>query len=183
MEKLNQYTMAESRDTSYDNKENDVKIEESSMQCHNHRHYHTIMSACLAGVSCRYNKVKKSHTLCEQLYADGGVILVCPEVMGGLGIPRMPSELIGSRVINKAGEDVSDAFALGAKQVLTIAKGFGISRAILKENSPSCGSTMIYDGSFTGKKIIGQGICAKLLSDHGIDVVSEHTIKPSDDGQ
>lgn len=141
--------------------------------------YHTLMSACLCGVSCRYDGRQKSHPVCAQLYADGGVMLICPEVMGGLATPRIPCELVQDRVIAEDGSDVSAAFALGANQALSIAKGFGISQAILKEGSPSCGSHVIYDGSFSGKKINGEGVCAKLLREHGILVWSEDEIKPS----
>ena len=108
-------------------------------------------------------------------------MLVCPECLGGLKIPRAPAEILGCRVVDFSGGDVSAAFRLGAERVLQIAVKYGVELAILKERSPSCGSRMIYDGSFSGRKIPGQGITAALLRKNGITVVSEEDIAASPD--
>ena len=112
-------------------------------------------------------------------------MLVCPEVMGGLPVPRLPAEIQrhgtnpeGCRVVNKAGDDVTAQFRLGAEKVLELVKAHHISTAILKGNSPSCGDKNIYDGSFTGKLISGSGVTASLLIENGVEVFSEKDVTP-----
>ena len=109
--------------------------------------------------------------------------------MGGLPVPRLPAEiqfrepdsdnsLTDRRVVNKAGEDVTEQFLLGAEKVLELAKQHHVAVAVLKANSPSCSGVNIYDGMFSGKIIAGQGITAALLMEHGVRVYSEETLTP-----
>ncbi len=131
-----------------------------------------LISSCLCGSCCKYNggnNLLKELPILKEKYE---LIQVCPEVLGGLSIPRNPSEIKGNRVYNNLGLDVSDAFHLGAKRALAIALENGVTKAILKESSPSCGVNNIYDGSFSGKKISGSGITTKLLEDNNIKVYS-----------
>ena len=132
-----------------------------------------LISACLCGVNCKYNGLNNLNDKCLELLRKGEALLVCPEQLGGLNTPRIPSETLGNakdiielnkgKVINKEGKDVTKEFLKGAKEALKIAKEANIKKAILKESSPSCGSNFVYDGSFTGNKIKGKGITAYLL--------------------
>ena len=101
------------------------------------------------------------------------VIKICPELLGGLSIPRNASEIINNLVVDKEGNNVTRYFELGAKKALNIALKNNIHVAILKKNSPSCGSSYIYDGTFTNNLVKGDGITAKLLKENGIDVLDE----------
>jgi uncharacterized protein YbbK (DUF523 family) len=132
-----------------------------------------LVSGCLAGICCRYDG---NHTLVEEIkemVEAGEAIAVCPEVMGGLKTPRIPCEIRGEKVINQAGENKTVAFVIGARLTLEIAEKYKIKTAVLKANSPSCGYGMIYDGSFSGIKIKGNGITAQMLSRKGITIYSE----------
>jgi len=140
-----------------------------------------IISACLCGKPCRYNG---SHCLDRQVieFAEkNDVILVCPEILGGLCTPRLPCEIVNDqdsrKVINALGEDKTDAYIHGAGRVCEIAKQNGITTAILKSKSPSCGSGLIYDGSFTNKLIEGDGIASLFLKAMDIDVLNETEIE------
>jgi len=99
--------------------------------------------------------------------------MICPEVDGGLTVPRHPCEIQNNKVINCLGEDKTSEFRNGAEITLQLCKKYNIKKAILKEKSPSCGSSYIYDGTFTGTLIPGQGITAKLLRENGIKVISD----------
>ena len=136
-----------------------------------------LISACLAGRNVKYNGSNNAVLwLCEWIEQHKEqVLLVCPEVMGGLPTPRLPAEIQFSeansgavpekrRVVNKAGEDVTEQFLLGAERVLELVKQNHITSAIMKANSPSCSGFYIYDGTFSGTKIVGQGITAALLN-------------------
>lgn len=132
-----------------------------------------LVSACLLGVSVRYDgKSKANEELIDKL-KDYDFIPICPEVWGGLPTPRVPSEIINDKVINKDGIDVTDNYMRGAIEALNLARKFNIKKAILKSKSPSCGKNKIYDGSFTGSLIDGNGITAKLLMDNDIEVLTE----------
>lgn len=98
---------------------------------------------------------------------------MCPECLGGLPIPRAPSECIGDKVMSKTGGDVTESFRRGAEEALHIALAHGCCAALLKERSPSCGSGSIYDGSFTGALVDGDGVAAALLKEYGIPVYGE----------
>ena len=149
-----------------------------------------LVSACLCGVDCKYNGKNNLNEKCLKLLREGKAILVCPEQMGGLTTPRIPSEVSGcskdiiecnkGKVLDKEGNDVSIQFIKGAEEALKIAKESGIKKAILKEGSPSCGSSFIYDGSFSSKKIKGEGITTYLLRKEGIKVISEEEFNKGD---
>lgn len=132
-----------------------------------------LCSACLLGINCRYNGKTKPNKKVIQLSKKNILIPVCPEQMGGLSTPRIASEQKGKKVISKSGEDVTKNFQEGAKQVLILAKLFGIKEAILKQKSPSCGNGQIPDGSFSGKIIKGDGVATNFLKKNGIKVISE----------
>ena len=113
------------------------------------------------------------------------LVPVCPEELGGLSTPRIPSEIKDGKVINKEGEDVTAFFEKGAQKALEIARKEGVRVAILKQGSPSCGSKRICDGTFSGKKISGEGIAARKLIENGIPVFDEtevHLAKVLADG-
>ncbi|MDO5754953.1 MAG: DUF523 domain-containing protein [Tissierellia bacterium] len=131
-----------------------------------------ILSACLIGIPCRYNGKSQKQKL--HLPEEIEIYPICPEVMGGLPIPRLPCEIQGEHVFNTAGKDCTKAFQKGAEKSLEIAKKRNCSLALLKESSPSCGVNFIYDGSFTGNKIPGQGITTQLLRENGVKVFSEN---------
>ena len=130
-----------------------------------------LVSACLLGENCKYNG-KNNYSERVVKYLEGHeVIPVCPEVLGGLTTPRDPSELVDGVVINYKGVNVDRQFWEGAKEALRIAKENGIDLAILQSRSPSCGVKQIYDGSFTGKLIPGQGVFAQLLEKNSFRVM------------
>ncbi len=134
-----------------------------------------LISACLYGKNTKYNgkNNKIDISLLENKY---DLVLVCPEVMGGLSTPRNPSEIKGEKVYSNQGLDVTENFNLGAKLSLDIVLNNNIKYALLKESSPSCGVNKIYDGTFSGKKINGMGITTKLLKENKITVYSEEDI-------
>ncbi|MDO4811461.1 MAG: DUF523 domain-containing protein [Eubacteriales bacterium] len=136
-----------------------------------------LVSACLLGVSCRYDGKSKPHPAVERLMVQHTLIPVCGEVMGGLPTPRTPAERKGEKVIAADGRDVTAQYRRGAEEVLRLAKLYGCKTAILKERSPSCGSGKIYDGTFTGTLTDGWGVTAALLRDNGIRVVGESEIE------
>ena len=137
-----------------------------------------LVSACLLGVCCRYDgRGNPSAQVLDLLNRDDlELIPVCPEQLGGLPTPRLPSERVEDRIINRAGEDVTDQFQRGAAEALRLARSYGCDVAILKERSPSCGCGRIYDGSFTGKLTEGNGVTTELLLSAGIQVVGESRI-------
>lgn len=135
--------------------------------------YEFLISACLCGLTCRYNGLASTVGELARLHEQGRALAVCPEILGGLCVPRPPCERLGERVLSKDGRDVTAHFAAGAQKARDLAIEHGIKLAILKERSPSCGSSTIYDGSFSGRIIAGQGITAALLRSHGLTVVSE----------
>ena len=132
-----------------------------------------ICSACLLGIKCRYDGKNKLNKKLVELAKKEILIPICPEQLGGLPTPREPAEQKGKKVITKSGKDVTKNFKKGARQVLRIAKLFGIKKAILKQRSPSCGCGQIYDGTLSGRIIKGDGVTATLLKRNGIKVISE----------
>ncbi|CAK7016872.1 MAG: hypothetical protein DELT_02272 [Desulfovibrio sp.] len=134
-----------------------------------------LASACLCGKSCRYDGRNVPHPEIEKLYAQGVAIPVCPELLGGLFAPRSPCEIREGRVLNAEGADDTAAFHAGAAKTLQLAKDLGITRAVLKDKSPSCGSTRIYDGSFSGVTVPGQGVTAALLAANGLRLFTEES--------
>jgi len=123
------------------------------------------------------------------LAARGRVVPVCPEVAGGLPVPRPPAEIVGgdgddvldgrARVVTVAGEDVTAAYLRGAECALAVVQRYSITTAILKQHSPSCGSTGIYDGTHSGRLRAGQGVTAALLRRHGVTIWSEEDLGSS----
>ena len=133
-----------------------------------------LVSACLLGLNCRYDgKNNLNKEILKLLEDKGDFIAVCPEVMGGLLIPRDASEIKGKKVKTIKGKDVTKEFLKGAELVLKIAKENNVNLAILQSKSPSCGSNLIYDGTFSRKLVKGNGITADLLKKHGIKVLTE----------
>ena len=133
------------------------------------------VSACLLGENCKYNGGNNAvEGLLDQLTEHGFQVLgFCPECAGGLPTPRVPAERLGDRVVNKRGEDVTEAFWMGARAAVEAAKARGCTCAVLKRNSPSCGCGTIYDGSFTGTLTEGNGVTAQLMLEAGIAVYHE----------
>ncbi len=132
-----------------------------------------LVSACLLGNACRYDGRSKECKEIMGLASKVEFVPVCPEQLGGLFTPRLPSEIKGNKVVNSEGKDVTKEYTRGAKLALDIAKENNCKIAILKENSPSCGNKEIYDGSFSGRKVIGAGVTVRLLQKAGIRVYNE----------
>ena len=137
-----------------------------------------IVSACLAGIKCRYDGTGTKVNEIAQMVDEGKAIPLCPEVLGGLPIPRRGGEIIidenGKRhVKTKDGKDFSTAFEKGAEKILEIAKILEADTAILKAKSPSCGYGKIYDGTFTGTLKNGNGLTADLLSKNNVKIYNE----------
>lgn len=132
-----------------------------------------LVSACLLGEPCRYDGKSVPCREVIELSDRFELVPVCPEQLGGLPTPRTPSEVQpDGRVVDREGVDRTAAFRAGAESALAIAREHGCKCAILKENSPSCGSSCIYDGSFTGTLVPGEGVIAALLREAGIEVTS-----------
>lgn len=138
--------------------------------------YEYIVSSCLCGEITRYDGKVFVDKKVKKLVDDNRAIMVCPEVLGGLPVPRLPCEIQNDKVVNISSDNKTDQFVDGAIETLRIAKSFGIKKAILKEKSPSCGSNCIYDGSFTKKLIPGEGITTRLLRMNNIEVISNEDI-------
>ena len=134
-----------------------------------------MVSACLAGLHCRYDGRTNHKPEVAELVASGLAVPVCPEELGGLPTPRDPSERRGDAVVSCAGRDVTAEFAAGAEAALYIAEEYGCSAAILKARSPSCGCGRIYDGTFTRTLVEGNGLFAELLLKKGFEVFTEET--------
>ncbi len=135
-----------------------------------------LISACLLGRNCKYNGGNNYTPLVEALKARYDLVPVCPECFGGLPIPHEPSERVGDKVLSKSGEDVTEPFRRGAEKTLAAAIQQGVTRAVLKERSPSCGCGSIYDGTFTGTVVPGNGVAAELLLSHGVVIYGESRI-------
>lgn len=135
-----------------------------------------LVSACLAGVNCKYSGGNNIDEDIVKLVEEGRAVLVCPEQLGGLSTPRLPSEIVEEdderKVISKDGEDVTEAFVKGAEETLKIAKMMNIKKAILKSRSPSCGYGKIYDGTFSSTLRDGNGFTADLLEKNGIKITT-----------
>ena len=134
-----------------------------------------LVSACLVGINCKYNGSNNYNKKVFELVKNGKAIPLCPEQLGGLMTPRVPSEIKyidGKRyVINSNGDDVTLEFEKGANEVMKFVKAMGINKAILQMRSPSCGIGKIYSGNFDKKLVDGNGILAQILIDNGIEVI------------
>ena len=135
-----------------------------------------LVSACLLGINCKYNGKNNKNDKVLDYIKDKYVIPICPEVFSGLTTPRTPSEIKEGKVINKDKIDVTKYFETGALKTLKIAKTLNIKKAILKQKSPSCGCGKIYDGTFSGNIINGDGITTKILKENNIEVISEEDL-------
>lgn len=135
-----------------------------------------LVSTCLLGVNCKYSGGNNLCPAVEALKEKYTLIPVCPEQLGGLPTPRPPAECQGDSVINNEGTDVTLQFQRGAEEALRIGKIFGCSKAVLKTRSPSCGCGQIYDGTFSGTRIPGNGVTARLLIQNGFSVFSEEAL-------
>jgi uncharacterized protein YbbK (DUF523 family) len=148
-----------------------------------------LVSACLIGERVRYDGAKvpcDSETL-KSWKHDGIIVPFCPEVAGNLPVPRSPAEIVkgtgadvlekNSWVFNINGLDVTESFIRGAEKTLSVARKMQITIALLKDGSPSCGKTIIHDGSFSGSKRPGKGVTTALLEKNGIRVFSENEIQ------
>ena len=148
-----------------------------------------LVSACLMGERVRYDgaKVPCSSAILNSWKADGLIVPFCPEVAGNLPVPRPPAEIIkgtgtdilkkNTHVFNINGQDVTESFIKGAREALRLVKEMQVKLAILKDGSPSCAKTSIYDGSFSGSKRPGKGVTTALLEKNNINVFSENEIK------
>ena len=152
-----------------------------------------LVSACLLGESVRYDGGERrcDHAILRRWLAEGRVVPACPELAGGLPVPRPAAEITNgagglkvlaglARVVDGAGNDYSAAFVDGARRVLELAQSTGIRIAVLKEGSPSCGSSRIYDGTFSARALTGSGVAAALLRQAGIAVFSEEQFEAAD---
>ena len=145
-----------------------------------------VVSACLAGVACTHEAQPKTRDWAVQLVASGRAVLVCPEVAGGLPIPRPASEIQGgdgadvldgrARVLDEHGTDVTAQYLAGAQKAAEAAQRTGARVAILKARSPSCGCGRIYDGSFSKRLTDGDGVTAAMLGREGLEVVGDEAV-------
>ncbi len=149
-----------------------------------------LVSACLLGAAVRYHggSATCEHPILVQWLEEGRVVAVCPEVEGGLGVPRPPAEIAASAgglrvlrgeaaVVTNQGVNVSPQFIAGAARAVELTRERGICVAVLKEGSPSCGSGSVYDGSFQGVRVPGLGVTAAALTAAGIQVFSESQLE------
>ena len=135
-----------------------------------------LVSACLLGQPVRYDgkaKGLKELGWLKQMASEGRLVVICPEVAGGLPTPRPAAERLGERVITTTGDDVTQEFQSGAEQALALCQKHNIRFALLKAKSPSCGNDEIYDGSYSGQLKKGQGMTAELLTANSVQVFSE----------
>ena len=132
-----------------------------------------LVSNCLLGCQCRYKGDDCKNKEILSLASKHTLLGVCPEQMGGLSTPRDPSEIVGSKVISSKGKDVTAEYTKGAESAVYLAKLNHVDFAIMKAKSPSCGKGLIYDGTFTGGKVPGNGITVQMLLDSGIPVYTE----------
>lgn len=142
-----------------------------------------LVSSCLAGLEVRYNGTHCLDHKISKLIEENKAIPVCPELLGGFSTPREPAEIIGgigddvldgkAKVVEKSGRDVTEMYLKGAYATLKKAKEVNANVVVLKEHSPSCGSSMIYNGEFKSKKMVGNGVTTALLKRNGLQVISE----------
>lgn len=135
-----------------------------------------LVSACLLGENCKYNGMNNYNNKVIEFIREHEVIAVCPEVLGGLSVPRKPAEIVDGMIMTEEGISVNKEFYEGAALALRRALNGKIDMAILQSRSPSCGVNQIYDGTFSGKLIEGQGIFAEMLKRAGIKVIDAEDI-------
>lgn len=135
-----------------------------------------LVSKCLLGYNCRYKGDNCINSKVVELAKENEVFAICPEVEGGLPTPRDPSERVADRVFSNAGRDVTKEYEKGAEIALKMAQENNVDLVIFKANSPSCGCGIIYDGTFSGNKIPGNGVATELLLKNGFRVITEENI-------
>ena len=135
-----------------------------------------LVSACLLGVGCRYDGKSNQLPQYKRLLKEHTCIPVSPEQLGGLPTPRCPAERLGGKIVTEDGRDVTEQFLRGTAEALRLCDLYHCKAALLKERSPSCGSHFVYDGTFTGTVVPGQGVTAALLAGRGVELFSEETI-------
>nr|WP_175801392.1 DUF523 domain-containing protein [Burkholderia anthina] len=148
-----------------------------------------LVSMCVLGHPVRYNGLARTaaHAALERWQREGRLVPVCPELAGGLSVPRPPAEIAdgesgqrvlkgAARIVDVHGTDVTAAFVDGAQTALALARAHDCRFAILADGSPSCGSRFIYDGSFAGRRHAGAGVTAALLREHGVEVFADTEI-------
>ena len=145
--------------------------------------YKFLISACLVRLDCKYDGKNNLNPKIQNFFAKGCCLAACPEIIGGLSTPRPPAEIDGgdglavlrkkAKVTNAAGRDVTKECMRGTAIIVRLAKKYGIKQAVLKSNSPCCGVGKIYDGTFTGSLIPGNGLLAAALIKSGIKIYSE----------
>ena len=135
-----------------------------------------VVSACLLGENCKYNGGNNRNERVLRCVAGHEIIPVCPEMLGGLPCPRKPVEWVGERVLTRDGDDCTEAFRLGVQRAVDIIGDRQIDLAILQSRSPTCGVKQIYDGTFSGVRIKGQGALAKALKDRGIPLMDAEDV-------
>ena len=138
-----------------------------------------LISACLTGINCKYSggNNKLDDAVLEKLCKKYALVPICPESDGGLSTPRDPSERVGNMALSCFGQNVTEEFSRGAEIALERAVFEGCKKALMKELSPSCGSGRIYDGTFTGTVVDGDGLAAELLKNNGVEVYGESKIE------
>ena len=135
-----------------------------------------VVSACLLGENCKYNGGNNFDPKVAEFVEGKEVIRVCPEVLAGLGVPRTPMEIVEGRVINRDGKDLDEALRGAVAQILARLKDEPVECAILKSRSPTCGVRQVYDGTFSGTLVQGQGILAAALQEAGIRVIDAEEV-------
>lgn len=136
-----------------------------------------MVSACLLGQKCKYNGGDNLNESVLAFTKGHDVIPVCPELAGGLSVPRAPCEIVNGVVMNADGENVDKAFRDGAARCVQLAEAQKIDLAVLQPRSPSCGVRQIYDGTFSGRRIEGAGVFASMLRAHGFKVLDADAIE------
>lgn len=144
-----------------------------------------LVSSCLVGINCRYDGENNLNEKAAKLVKEGKAIPLCPEVLGGLDIPRDPAEIItdqkgNKKVLTEKAQDLTAQFRLGAEKTLEIAKILEVKKAVLQERSPSCGYGKIYDGTFSSNLISGNGLTAELLTKNGIKILTTADLEKLD---
>lgn len=134
------------------------------------------VSACLLGYNCKYNGKNNLNPRLKELLANCEVLPVGPEMEGGLPAPRIPCEIVGERVIDRNGEDRTEAYEKGAAAALHRMEEEGIDTVIVQPRSPSCGKSQIYDGTFTGRLIPGSGRFTEMAIKKGVNVLEPEEI-------
>lgn len=135
-----------------------------------------VVSACLLGENCKYNGGNNESSAVLEYLRGKDVVPVCPEVLAGLGTPRVPIEISGERVVTREGKDVTTALKGAVEQILAQLSGEDVECVILKSRSPTCGVKQVYDGSFTGKLVDGMGVLARALREAGYRVMDSEDI-------